>query len=185
MIRKKNSFFTFCFSFLPGAGQMYMGFMKRGITLMSAFFLLIFLASWLNLSQVMFAMPIIWFFAFFDTFNLRAMPDDEFYAMEDEFLLVPDFMVEKTRFLRSKFRNIFALVLIFIGFSILWGNLTDLLDYFLPDEVSDAIYRIGYYFPQLVVGVAIVAFGIYLINGKKNELQEEEKNALLEDKGGF
>ena len=95
MIRKKSSFLTFCFSLLPGAGQMYMGFMKRGVSLMSAFFLLIFLSSWLNLGPLMFAMPIIWFFAFFDTHNLRAMPDDEFYAMEDSYILIPDFAKEK------------------------------------------------------------------------------------------
>lgn len=185
MIRKKNSFFTFCFSFLPGAGQMYMGFMKRGVTLMSAFWILIFLSTWLNLSPLLFAMPVIWFFAFFDTFNLRAMPDDEFYAMEDDYLLLPDFVKGKAKLLQSKFLNIFALILIIIGFSIIWNNLYKYVDYYLPAFLSNAIYRIGLYFPQIVVGVAIIALGLYLINGKKKELNEEEKNALLEDKGGF
>lgn len=185
MIRKKNSFFTFCFSFLPGAGQMYMGFMKRGVTLMSAFWTLIFLSTWLNLSPLLFAMPVIWFFAFFDTFNLRAMPDDEFYAMEDNYLLIPDFIKGKTKLLQSKFLNIFALVMIIIGFSILWNNFIGFIEYYLPDSLSYAIYRISRYFPQIVVGVAIIALGLYLISGKKKELNEEEKNALLEDRGGF
>ena len=30
---KKNGFFTFCFAFVPGAGQMYQGYMKRGLSL--------------------------------------------------------------------------------------------------------------------------------------------------------
>ena len=55
MTKKKSSFLTFCFSFLPGAGQMYMGFMKRGISLMSSFFFLIFLAVFFNLSPILFA----------------------------------------------------------------------------------------------------------------------------------
>lgn len=28
----KNGFLTLCFSFIPGAGQMYQGYMKRGLT---------------------------------------------------------------------------------------------------------------------------------------------------------
>jgi hypothetical protein len=185
MIRKKSSFLTFCFSLLPGAGQMYMGFMKRGISLMSAFFLLIFFSSWLGLGPLMFAMPIIWFFAFFDTFNLRGMPDDEFYAMEDAFILVPEFAKDKAKVLQGKYRAIIALVLIIIGFSILWNNLYDVLRDELPDEISYFIYRVGHYFPQLVVGLAIIAFGLYLIRGKKKDLDSEEKTAAIQEKGGF
>lgn len=183
MIRKKSSFLTFWFSLLPGAGQMYMGFMKRGISLMSAFFLLIFFSTWLNLSPLMFAMPVIWFFAFFDTHNLRSMPDDEFYAQEDDYILIPEFAKEKTRVLQSKYRNILALVLIIIGFSILWNNVYGLIDYFLPDFVSYAIYRFGHYLPQLIVGFAIIALGLYLIRGKKKELDTLPNP--MNDKGGF
>lgn len=185
MIRKKSSFLTFCFSFLPGAGQMYMGFMKRGVSLMTAFWLLIFLSTWLNLSPLMFAMPVIWFFAFFDTFNLRAMPDDEFYALEDEYLLIPEFAKEKSKLIQSKYRNVLALILIIIGFSILWNNLTSMINYYLPNYLSYAIYQIGRYFPQLVIGIAIIALGLYLIRGKKQDLDSAEQTAMLQDKGGF
>ena len=54
MKAKRNSFFTFLFSLLPGAGHMFMGFMKIGVSLMAAFTLVIFLASWLNISQLLF-----------------------------------------------------------------------------------------------------------------------------------
>ena len=36
--KKKNKFFTFLCSFLPGAAEMYMGFMKMGISLLVVFF---------------------------------------------------------------------------------------------------------------------------------------------------
>jgi hypothetical protein len=186
MIRKKSSFLTFCFSLLPGAGQMYMGFMKRGISLMSAFFLLIFLSTWLNLGPLMFAMPVIWFFAFFDTHNLRAMPDDEFYAMEDDYILVPEFAKEKSRVLHSKYLNVLAFALIIIGFSILWNNAYDLLNYILPHQISSVIYRFGHYLPQLIIGLAIIALGLYLISGKKRDLDSSKgKESLADDKGGF
>jgi hypothetical protein len=185
MIRKKSGFLTFCFSFLPGAGQMYMGFMKRGVSLMSAFWLLIFLASWLNLGPLMFAMPVIWFFAFFDTLNLRAMPDDEFYAMEDNYILLPDLSSSKMKLFQEKYRNIIALVLIIIGFAILWNNAYDIISDILPEELSYFMYRVGYYFPQLLIGFAIIAFGLYLIRGKKKDLDSQDKTTAIQDKGGF
>jgi hypothetical protein len=185
MIRKKNSFFTFCFSFLPGAGQMYMGFMKRGVSLMSAFFLLIFLSIWLDMGTLLFAMPIIWFFAFFDTFNLRAMPDDEFYAMEDRYLIISDITKEKAQVLQSKYRNVLALILIVIGFTILWNNLLDLFRDLMPRFMIDLMYHFGYYFPQLLVGFGIIALGLYLIRGKKKDLDTAEKYSRIEDKGGL
>ena len=184
MIRKKSSFLTFCFSLLPGAGQMYMGFMKRGISLMTAFFLLIFLSTWLNLGPLMLAVPVIWFFGFFDTHNLRSMPDDEFYALEDKYILIPEFAKEKARTFQDKYRKILAIVLIFVGSSILWNNLYDILNYILPRYISEFIYRFGHYFPQLIIGLAIIAFGVYLIRGKKADLDSNHTTDAVSEKGG-
>ncbi len=185
MTRKKNSFLTFCFSFLPGAGQMYMGFMKRGISLMSAFFLLIFVTVITGLGSLMFAMPILFFFAFFDTFNLRAMPDEEFYGMEDNYLFINELEKEKARIIHTKYRNILALALIIIGFSILWNNVYSMVEDFLPQYIQNILYQFGRYFPQLIIGLAIIALGIYLIRGKKMELDLDESTSLLQDKGEF
>ena len=152
---------------------------------MSAFFLLIFLSSWLNISPLMFAMPVIWFFAFFDTHNLRSMPDAEFYATKDSYIFIPEFTKEKSRIFQSKYRNIMALVLIIIGFSILWNNTYYILDLYLPGPVSNAISNFGRYFPQLAIGLAIIALGLYLIKGKKKDLDDEAKESQNEDKGGL
>lgn len=185
MIRKKSSFLTFCFSLLPGAGQMYMGFMKRGSSLMAFFFLTIFLSSWLGLGPLMFLMPIIWFYAFFDTHNLRSMPDDEFYAQEDEFVVLPEYAKEKAQLIQSKYRNVLAIVLIVIGISILWNNFYDIVEGILPDFARIVLSNFGHLIPQLFVASAIIAFGIYLIRGKKKDLDEIEKEKFLEDKGGM
>ncbi|MBP1753932.1 MAG: hypothetical protein H6Q59_330 [Firmicutes bacterium] len=184
MIRKKSNFLTFCFSLLPGAGQMYMGFMKRGSSLMAYFFLTIFLSSWLGLGPLMFLMPIIWFYAFFDTHNLRSTPDDEFYALEDEFILIPEFAREKAQLIQTKYRNVFAIALIVIGISILWNNFIEIIDEVVPGLVYTVLYRFGRLVPQLFVACAIIAFGIYLIRGKKKDLDSTERDNFLEDKGG-
>ena len=45
MYRKKNKFLTFIFALLPGAAEMYMGFMKMGLTLLSLFWSIVAAAS--------------------------------------------------------------------------------------------------------------------------------------------
>ncbi len=185
MTRKKSSFLTFCFSLLPGAGQMYMGFMRRGSSLMAYFFLTIFLSTWLGLGPLMFFMPIIWFYAFFDTHNLRAMPDDEFYALEDNFILLPDYAKEKAQLIQSKYRNLLAIALIVIGSTILWNNFMSIIRRIVPGIVYDILSSFGRLVPQLFVACAIIAFGIYLIRGKKQDLDAIEKDKFLEDKGGL
>ena len=50
--KKKSRFLTFCFSMLPGAGEMYMGFMRTGVSLMLLFFLSIYIPVSLRLSEL-------------------------------------------------------------------------------------------------------------------------------------
>jgi hypothetical protein len=170
---------------MPGAGQMYMGFMKRGLSLMAGFFLTIFLTYWLELNLFAFAIVIVWFYAFFDTFNLRALPDDEFYSTEDQFLLFPGLGKESAKLFQGKYRLFFALALIFVGVVILWKNVIELFEALLPQAIIEIVEGFGHYFPQLLVGLAIVALGIHLILGKKKELDAMDSMNQLEDKGGF
>lgn len=175
MIRKKNKFFTFIFSFVPGAGQMYMGFMKRGLSLMSYFILIISISVWLNIGPLMLIALIIWFYSFFDTQNLSSTPDDEFYSLEDQYLIFPEILEGISyKKLQKKYRNILAVSLIIIGFTILWNNFYSILSSILPEYLRHVLYNIGYYLPQVIIGVAIMYFGIHLIKGKKHELDDLE-----------
>ena len=67
---KKNGILTLLFAFIPGAGQMYQGYMKRGLSLvlMAA---AIGMASML-IPPIAFALLVVFMYSFFDTFNLRA-----------------------------------------------------------------------------------------------------------------
>ena len=66
----KNGILTFLFAFCPGAGQMYQGYMKRGLSLITMFCVAFGASTLLEVLYV--AMPIVWMYSFFDTFNLRA-----------------------------------------------------------------------------------------------------------------
>lgn len=178
MTRKKNGFFTFCFSLIPGAGEMYMGFFKQGISLMTIFFLITALAGYLNIEYVMLFQPVIWFYSFFHVHNLKSMPDDEFYALEDDFLFHADRLFDPGAAFWKKYRKIMALLLVFFGFSILWNTVNDLIRSLLRAMGIDNLnflYRIQNAVPQLIIAVGIIAAGIFLIKNKSEELHKTEE----------
>ena len=82
---KKNILLTFACALVPGCGQMYQGFMKRGLSLLFWFFAGIGVAAMLNLGFLCLLLPIIWLYSFFDTFKLRNLSDDQQMALGDFF----------------------------------------------------------------------------------------------------
>ena len=54
MTNKKNRFFTLVFSCCPGAGEMYLGLYRQGVSLMGLFFGTIALAAWLGFEELIF-----------------------------------------------------------------------------------------------------------------------------------
>jgi hypothetical protein len=74
----------FVFSFiLPGINYMYEGLIKRGLFVMSSFFLLVYLVSVFNSPIFGFMIPILWITSIFDSFHIRrrildgeCVPDD-------------------------------------------------------------------------------------------------------------
>ena len=78
MKNKKNGFFTFIFSLLPGAGEMYFGLYRQGLLLMSMFFGSIAICALTGMGELAFIIPIIWCFGFFHVHNLKNMSEEEF-----------------------------------------------------------------------------------------------------------
>lgn len=177
MTRKKNKFFTFCFSLIPGAGEMYMGFMKMGLSLMGAFILICAVATIFEMGPIMFLAIIAWFYSFFHVHNLAGMPDEEFYALEDDYLfhLCEDKTVAQT--LTQKYRKLLAVVLIILGVVLLWNSMIGLMWSILPDSIMWIVHDIGYRLPKIILGVATIVAGIYLISGKKKELDMQDEKS--------
>ena len=147
MTRKKSRFLTFCCSLIPGAGEMYLGFFKQGISIMSAFALLYILGG-IFLPPITVFCAVIWFYSFFHTHNLNSLPDDEFYAIQDEFLII--------------LNNINNFLLYFaFDFLRLPGDLINMLSWILGQ------------LPRTIMAAAIIAAGYYLIRGKKKELDQQ------------
>jgi len=169
MKRKRSKFLTFMFSLLPGAGHMLMGFMKMGVSLMSIFFFIIFLSTWLNIGPLLFILPMLWFYSFFDSINRRFASDEEFELMEDRFLFSIDKLVEVNGNIFQKRRVFVGLLMLLLGFYLIWRNALDSLRGIIPSEIYELMIDITRYAPQMILGIAIIVVGIKLIVGKKKE----------------
>lgn len=156
---------------------MYMGFMKMGVSLMGLFLGLIVLGSFFAQGIFLVVDVVVWFYAFFHAHNLRAMDDEDFYMLEDEYLFSAKEAGKEfwNRTVVSRYRKIVAGILILMGVSILWNNVLYMLDWLLPDVLDELMYLISYRVPQIILGIGIIAVGILLIRGKKQELLEEPK----------
>ena len=84
--KKKNKFYTFILSFMPGAAEMYMGFMKKGVSLMGIFLLSMVIPVFLRLDILAFAAVLVWCYSFFHARNLAASEDVIFEELKDDYI---------------------------------------------------------------------------------------------------
>jgi len=180
MIRKRSKFWTIVFSMLPGAGHMYNGFMKLGVSLMALFFAVAFLSVTLRLGPIMMIAPVIWFYSFFDCLNKRFQDDEEFYAQTDYYLFDMDKLKQFDLGFLARRKMIVGVALILFGIYILWENTVHSLLYRLdlPDYVINGITAFSDSLPQLAFAVLVIWAGITLIRGKRSEVRKEENAAL-------
>lgn len=174
MKKQKHGFWVFIFSLIPGAGEMYMGFKKQGISIMLLFWGSIALASITGLGWLAMFLPVIWFYSFFNVHNLKSLSEEEFYSVDDNYVLHMDqFSGNMGKFLQ-KHRNVTAWILILFGICILWSRFTALLYLIVPVELADYAYEICNNLPQIVIAAGIIAAGIYLLTQQKKKLEKEE-----------
>lgn len=176
MIKKKGKLLTTLFALVPGAGQMYMGFMKLGLSLMSIFVAILFIADFVNSSAFLFLLPIVWCYAFFDAVNKNSLSDEEFYSLEDHPCISSDTIAYAKRIVNGKEKQGVAIALILIGIDILWKNFFWLISVFVPGWIYGHIYGLIYRFPQVLIGCVVLYIGISIVYKKKKELLEEEEN---------
>lgn len=173
MKKQKHGFWVFIFSLIPGAGEMYMGFKKQGLSIMLLFWGAIALASITGLGWLAMFLPVIWFYSFFNVHNLKSLSEEEFYSVEDNYILHMDqFSGDMGKFLQ-KHQSVVAWVLILFGICILWSRFTSLLYFIVPNNMADYVYNICNSLPQIVIAAGIIAAGIYLLTQQKKKLKQE------------
>ena len=174
MQKQKRGFWLFIFSLIPGAGEMYMGFKNQGISIMFLFWGVFSIGACTGMDWLVFLIPIIWFYSFFNVHNLKSLSEEEFYSIEDSYVLHMDELAGDISSLLKHHGKITAILLIFLGASILWNTLVDFLYMILPGYLADVIGRFTYHLPQLVIAAAIIFAGIYILTRKKDALDEEQ-----------
>jgi putative Mn2+ efflux pump MntP len=185
MLGRKSGFLTFCFSLLPGAGEMYLGLMKQGLSIMSVFFFVVSLSAWLEVGVLLFILPVIWFYSFFHVHNLRSLPDHEFYAIQDEYLFYFERFFPKGHELDKKIRVVLAILLMVIGMSAIWDNMMNMIYAILPYYIHNFLSNFMYTIPKLAVAVILVLFGFWMIRGKKQELDDISQEQYNEKDNNF
>ncbi len=169
MRKKKNKFLTFVLSLFPGAGHMYMGFMKKGVSLMSAFFIIVFISSFLDVGQLLYVVPVLWFYSFFDSINTGYSTDEEFLKIEDNYLFTIDRFIGIDKNMVMKSRLLPGILLLIFGIFLIWKNIMAQLSGIIPQPIYDTMSNIITNLPRLIIGIAIIVVGIKLIIGKKKE----------------
>jgi TM2 domain-containing membrane protein YozV len=149
--RKSKVLATFM-SIVPGAGHMYLGLQKRGLQLMAAFFLCIYILDVLRLSLFLFLIPILWFYSFFDALQQISKQGRE--PLRD--IPIVDWLVNHQRWVG----------IVLLGFGLYY--LTDemllrLLDVWFPQgRISILFHR---YFQTIVVSIFLIGGGLWLLAG--------------------
>ena len=182
---KRNSLLTFFFSLVPGAGQMYQGYMKRGLSLVLLFVIPIMVgAAFMPILGILAA--VVYMYSFFDSLNLKAMIFDGTQP-EDDYLV-------HLNLAEQDFKKLLATKnhLIGWGFVVLGGcglyksfvepllySVVSMLDHYNP--LCNALRNIIYSLPSLAVGVVFVLVGLWLIRGDKKEDEFEAYKGEMHD----
>ncbi len=168
MRKQKNKFWNIVFSCLPGAGQMHLGFMKLGVSLMLLFFGIIGVAAWLNLDMLLFLLPVLWFYSFFDSINKNSLSAEDFDKLEDEFVWGKD--IEFNFINKRSVRSFCSFLLIVVGVVMLINNMWSIFSYCVNEELYWMVeYAINRSY-QIIFAIVIIILGIRLITGKKKEI---------------
>lgn len=177
-----NRFFTFCTALFPGMGQMYYKYMKRGVSIMTMFFAVFGIGSILNLDIILMALPVIWAYSFFDTYNIAHFTQEQARENKDAFLFNVadlDWGKAKTAINGHKWLGVGVILL---GVYLLYNNV---IAYALRNIVIELMGYdwVGYvmdFLPSVVVAILLIVFGAHLVRGNKRQGGDDE---IVEFKG--
>ena len=166
----KNGFLTLLFAFIPGAGQMYQGYMKRGLSLILMCCAIGAVAA--LFSPVALFLLVVFMYSFFDTLNLRAQIALG-KAPEDDYLVHLDPKDKRLARMLMDSHKLVGWVLIVFGVLIVYENiimemLNEVLWRWGRDSVAfRAFYLVMDRLPDVVACVAFILCGVWLVRGPR------------------
>lgn len=178
MKKQKNRFWLFVFSLCPGAGHMYMGLMRMGLSFLLGFTVLVAVTAITGI-DVLSVLPFtLYIYSFFHANNIGGMDAEAFAALEDEYLFgIGEWKISRLQ-LDRKNRNIAAVVCIVLGICMLWnvgfGMVSDYVGWDNP-AIRAVYYTMRDEVPRIVIAIAVIWFGVRLLRGKKSSFLEDDR----------
>ena len=171
----KNGFLLFIASCLSGCGQMYQGYMKRGVSLLLAFCLVLFASTYFFLGTLALFLPVIWLYAFFDSYALRSQLSAG-TAPEDAFLFgLSDMDSKQLGALLHKRHSLIGWVLVAVGVYMLYDRLMGQLSGLFFGWFGEWLYSfLRYGLPRVVITVLVILLGLWFIRGPKAKAPIED-----------
>lgn len=175
-MRRRGGILLFISACIPGCGQMYQGYMKRGVSLLAVGCAVIALASVLSLGELAVFLPLLWLFAFFDTYNLHGQTDEQAENNPDGYLFGLSSMdSERLVSLCRGRHSLIGWCLVALGVYALYSTVVSNLFWWLPDW----LYRLMHYdMPRVAVTMLIIALGVWFIRGPRKKETEEDYDAF-------
>lgn len=177
---KKNALLTFIFACIPGAGQMYYGYMQRGLSLITLFcgcFILGALASPLLVTTF-----IVWMYSFFDTYDLiRHLAAGD--PKPDALMVLGSW--EDLKRMIPKHNRLLGWGLIALGVWCLYSLLVEPVLYELMAalNIQNAYYYISS-IPTIVIAALLIAVGIWLLGLHPQHNQNSDLPPYPHDEDG-
>ncbi len=155
---RKSKTLATVLSIFPGAGHMYLGLQKRGLQLMAAFLLGIYILDILRLSLFLFLIPIIWFYSFFDALQKVSMQGEE--ELEDTPVI--SYFVNHQKWFGI---GMLALGLYYLVANVIIPALAPALKTNLGIDIESWYYN---YFQVSVISILLIGGGLKLLFGSKS-----------------
>ena len=168
-MKRKHGFLLFLTSCIPGCGEMYQGYMKRGMSILTIFCGIFALAVFLEIGALAVLMLPVWLFSFFDSYNLRSLLDQG-AAPADAFLFgLSDMDSRQMSSLLQKRHSLVGWGLVILGVYIFYATVVEWVTDFLGQFFDIWWLRslLVYDVPRLAVTVGIIALGVWFIRGPK------------------
>ena len=169
-MKRKHGLLLFIAACIPGCGEMYQGYMKRGISILTAFCAVFALAVFLEIGALAVLMIPLWLFSFFDSYNLRSQTDAQAESNPDAYLFgLSDMDSRRMSDLLRKRHSLVGWGLVILGVYVFYTTAADwVTDFFYQFFDAWWIGRIlSYDVPRLAVTVGIIALGVWFIRGPK------------------
>lgn len=176
---KKNGFLTFCCACIPGCGEMYYGYMKRGFSLLFWTMAILAVSTIINIGSLMLFALVVWAYSFFDTWNIRNLSYEQRALFRDDYIpnkkWIDSNVLNSKIYKNKKIISAAGWILLIVGvFSIINSFILPILyrltQHFYASPygfIARGFYYIFQYIPPLLIAIIIIIVGVRVLKYSK------------------